>query len=76
MNYFANFNANNGTRLMTDLQGTNKNKLMNAIRKQAISECFEGSQAIWWVCDRKGHYMFSGMVYKENGKTYFTRDQH
>lgn len=76
MKYHANYNANNGTRLMIDMKSDNKKQLMKDIREIATAECFDSNHAIWWVVDRKGHYIYSGMVVKENGKIYYYRNQH
>ena len=76
MKYHANYNANNGTRLMIDMISDNKKQLMKDIREIAKSECFDNNHAIWWVTDRRNHFIYSGMVVKENGKIYYYRNQH
>ena len=71
--YYANFNANNGTTLMATLKSNNKNSLMKTIRKWAEGECFDNNTASWWVEDGDGHIVYNGEVRKRNGKTFYVR---
>lgn len=52
--YYANYNANNGTRFSEDITGTNKAKLIAEIREIAEGSRYEGSECTWMVKDDKG----------------------
>jgi uncharacterized membrane protein YkoI len=71
--YYANFDANNGTTLMATLKSTNKNDLMKSIRKMAEDECFDNNTSSWWVEDSDGRIVYNGDVRKRNGKTFYVR---
>lgn len=47
--YKANFKANNGTRFMNPIEGTNLKKIIKDIREIAEGERFEGNECSWWV---------------------------
>lgn len=49
MIYYANFSANNGTRLIEPITGTNKRNLEKRIRSLAEAERFSGNVAKWYV---------------------------
>lgn len=67
--YYANFNVNNGTRLMQSLEGNNKFQLWKEIKEWAKAECFSGNTGNVWVSDPNCEdYVFFGII--ENGKVY------
>lgn len=51
--YYANFEANNGTRYAAPIKGTNKAKLIQDIRSIAEAERFQGNECSWrvWIKD-------------------------
>ena len=58
--YYANFSTNNGTRFVTPIEGTDKSRLIRAIRAFANGERFPGNECSWWVCDERGEVVASG----------------
>lgn len=61
--YKANFSANNGTRLMNNLTGTNKEELNKKVRDLALAERFEGNScqwAVWHGKDEDENYDYLG----------------
>lgn len=70
MKYRANFYANNGTSLMSEIEGTNKWKLLKEIREIALLERFIGSEASWYVEDENGTTVFQGAYIPQVGIRY------
>lgn len=69
MIYKANFYVNNGTRLASDITGTNKRKVAKDIIACAKGERFEGSEATWSINDESGYTIAYGMIDK-NGRNH------
>lgn len=68
MRYYANFNANNGTRFINPITDTNKARLIKRIRQTAAAERFKGNTASWyvWYEDKsfyKPCYVAAGVIY-------------
>ena len=74
MTYYANFNANNGTRLMNDIFGSNKKDLLRRIRRMAMAERFQGNSATWWVCDEEGNSVYEQSYHPHVGTRYLIRN--
>ena len=72
MKYKANIYANNGTSLMSGIEGTNKWKLLKEIRKIALGERFIDSKASWYVKDENGETAFEGAYIPKVGIRYST----
>lgn len=54
MAYFANYNANNGTRFAKDIEDTNLRRLIKDIRDIAEGARFQGNECTWYVVDADG----------------------
>lgn len=52
--YIANFYANYSTRWDSPVCGTNKNKLIKAVRQVAAAERLRGNMASWYVAESIG----------------------
>lgn len=70
MKYKANFNSNNSTTLMSEIEGTNKWKLLKDIREIALSGRFIDSKASWYVEDENGKTVFHGGYFPKVGIRY------
>ena len=78
MKYFANFNANNGTRLMHDRLSNNKRKLEKSIRESAEAHRYQGNECSWSVyecktgkCIAAGGMTRYGTRYRHHDLSYF-----
>lgn len=70
MKYHANFNANNGTRLIQDRESDNKGKLISDIREIAEANRFENSECSWNVYETStGRCVAAGGMHN-NGRRY------
>lgn len=58
--YYANFSANNGVKFATPIEGTDKSRLIRAIRAFANGERCVGSECEWWVFDERGEEVARG----------------
>ena len=58
--YFANMNVNNGTRYITNLQGSNFRKLAREISASARANCFIHNEFSWTVWDENGIIVAAG----------------
>lgn len=72
MKYKANFYVNNSTSLMSEIEGTNKWKLLKEIRKIALGERFIDSVAFWHIEDENGTTVFHGGYFPKVGIRYST----
>ena len=69
MKYFANYNANNGTRFQEPIEGTNKDQIIKDIREIAEGNRFDGSTCSWEVWTENGKEVASGGC-NSNGRRY------
>lgn len=69
MKYYANYNANDGTRMEKDITGTNKKEIIRIIRDIANGERYTGHSCTWTVYDQHGHCAAKGGTY-DDGKQY------
>jgi uncharacterized protein YegP (UPF0339 family) len=51
MKYTANYNANNGTTMMTGISFTSKKEAIASIREIAVGNTYAGNEFSWWVMD-------------------------
>lgn len=58
--YYANFNANNGTRLMSPAEYTSRKEAIASIRRWAVDETFAGSSFTWSVSDENDKEIAAG----------------
>lgn len=51
--YYANFNANNGTRFQNPIKDTNLKRIIKSIRETAEGERFANNECLWsvWIED-------------------------
>ena len=75
MKYIANFYANNGTRLMTPLEGNNKRDLARRISAIAKGERFAGSVANWSVHEKATGICVAGGTIHDWGSRLWDRDE-
>jgi hypothetical protein len=54
MKYYANFNANNGTRYAKDITDTNKERIIKTISSVANGNRFAGNDCSWRVHNEHG----------------------
>ena len=70
--YYANFCANNNTRFFTNINDTNKWRLLKDIREIARGERFAGNTSTFFVNDVNGEEVFSGIINNNGVLTYET----
>lgn len=73
--YYANFNANNGTRFQKPIEDTNLKRIIKSVRETAEGERFANNECSWsvWVEDESRssgcRYLAAGGMYS-NGRRY------
>lgn len=75
MKYIANFCANNGTSLITPLEGNNKRDLARRISAIAKAERFAGSESRWTVHEKATGICVAGGTIYEWGSRLWERDE-
>lgn len=58
MKYKANYSANNGTTMMSPIEGNNKSQLLKDIKEIAMGNRFAGNTARWWVEDENKNRIY------------------
>jgi hypothetical protein len=70
MKYKANYNANNGTRMMQDIESNNKRELISSIRRIAEGNRYANNECRWTVHETEsGKCVAAGGMWS-NGKRY------
>ena len=69
MKYYANFNANNGTSWINDMEFTNKAEAIRSVRETAEGERFHNNSCSWYVKDESGNEIANGGM-TSTGKRY------